>query len=144
MEQSLADGKHRGKDPAGMETAVKMSCTKQKEIEQQENTCPSFFPFLLEIHQKEKAGKQKKEGKVKGSQAIFYSMAVNKNIVHRSKVHLCTVVVWKRHIFLKAGSSVLSTFLFPPLCPVVISRVCFCQVVDADAGPVMPALDRST
>lgn len=62
MEQSLADGKHRGKDPAGMETAVKMSCTKQKEIEQQENTCPSFFPFLLEIHQKEKAGKQKKRG----------------------------------------------------------------------------------
>lgn len=41
--------------------------------------------------------KKKKRVKQRGSQTIFYSMTfLNKNIVHRSKVYLCTTVVWKK------------------------------------------------
>ena len=37
---------------------------------------------------------KKKRVKQRGSQTIFYSMTfLNKNIVHRSKVYLCTAVV---------------------------------------------------
>lgn len=46
--------------------------------------------------------KKKKRVKQRGSQTIFYSMTfLNKNIVHRSKVYLCTAVVLekKRHYF---------------------------------------------
>lgn len=82
-----------------------VKCTKQKKNWATRKYLPFILPFFaVKIHQKEKAGKQKKKRvKQRGSQTIFYSMiSLNKNIVYRSKVHLCTAVVWKRrHIFEK-------------------------------------------
>lgn len=72
-----------------------------------------FSLFCCKSIRKRKQGNKKEEGKVKGSQAIFYSMTVNKNIVHRSKVHSCTAVVWEKPCILKGGSSVLSILLSP-------------------------------
>lgn len=108
-----------------------VKCTKQKEIEQQENTCPSFCPFLLwkSIRKRKQGNKKKKRVKQRGSQTIFYSMTfLNKNIVHRSKVHLCTAVVWgKKDIFWRLDSMSCQLLLDYPLCTVVISRVCFAK-----------------
>lgn len=105
------------------------------------------FPlFCCKSIRKRKQGNKKKEGKVKGSKAIFYSMTVNKNIVHRSKVHLCTVVVWKKRIVLKAGSSILSALLPPPPLSCGYFKGLFLPSGWCRRSPVpmMPAPDRST
>lgn len=63
-EGNPANEEHRGKDPIGMKY---VKCTKQKEIEQQENTCPSFFPFLLSKSiRKRMQGNKKKRVKQRG------------------------------------------------------------------------------
>lgn len=128
-----------------MKILVKMLCTKQRNWATRKYL-PFIFPFFaVNPSERESRETKKKEGKVKGSQAIFYSMTVNKNIVHRSKVHLCTAVVWgEKHTYLNWGRYVRSTLLLFPLCTVVISRVCFCKVPDAGAVTMMPALQRST
>lgn len=85
---------------------------------------------------------KKKEGKSKGgSQTIFYSMTfLNKNIVHRSKVYLCTAVVCKkRHIFLKTGKYVLSITTRAPSLYCGYFRGLFCKVANASAIPMMLA-----
>lgn len=117
-----------------------VKCTKQKKIEQQENTCPSFCPFLLwKSIRKRKQGNKKKRVKQRGSQTIFYSMTLlNKNIVHRSKVHLCTAVVWKRrHIYLKTGRYVLSVTMRAPYLYCGYFKGLFCKVVNASAIPAL-------
>lgn len=126
-----------------------VKCTKQKEIEQQENTCPSFCPFLLwKSIRKRKQGNKKKRVKQRGSQTIFYSMPfLNKNIVHRSKVYLCTAVVWGKKIhFWGLASMSCQLLLEHRLCTVLISRVdfkgLFWKVVNASAMPMMLAWNQ--
>jgi hypothetical protein len=67
--------------------------------------------FAVNPSERESRETKKKRVKQKGSQTIFYSMPfLNKNIVHRSKVHLCTAAVWKKDTFLKSGRYVLVNF----------------------------------
>lgn len=71
-----------------------VKCTKQEEIEQQEKILALHFPlFCCENPSEREAGKQKKKRvKQGGSQTIFYSISsLNKNIVNRSEVYLCTL-----------------------------------------------------
>ena len=66
---------------------------------------------------------------------------LNKNIVHRSKVYLCTAVVLgkKRHIFLKTGKYVLSITTRTPSLYCGYFKGLFCKVANSSAIPMMLA-----
>lgn len=141
MEENLANEKtedniHRNGNISGNVKCTKESWATRKYL-------PFILPFLaVKIHQKEKAGKQKKKRvKQRGSQTIFYSMTfLNKNIVHRSKVYLCTAVVLeKRHIFLKTGKYVLSITTRAPSLYCGYFKGLFCKVANSSAILMMLA-----
>lgn len=123
-----------------------VKCTKQRNWATRKYL-PFILPFFaVKIHQKEKAGKQKKKRvKQRGSQTIFYSMTfLNKNIVHRSKVYLCTAVVWekKRHL-LKTGRYILSITTRASSLYCGYFKGLVCKVFSAGAIPVMlPSIQK--
>lgn len=84
---------------------------------------------------------KKKRVKQRGSQTIFYSMTfLNKNIVHRSKVYLCTAVVLeKKDTFLKTGKYVLSITTRAPSLYCGYFKGLFCKVANSSAIPMMLA-----
>lgn len=88
---------------------------------------------------------KKKRVKQRGSQTIFYSMTfLNKNIVHRSKVYLCTAVVWekKRHL-LKTGRYILSITTRASSLYCGYFKGLVCKVFSAGAIPVMlPSIQK--
>lgn len=85
---------------------------------------------------------KKKRVKQRGSQTIFYSMTfLNKNIVHRSKVHLCTAVVWKTRISEGwEGCPVLDH----PVCAGVTARGCFAEWLMQVQYECRQPINRST
>lgn len=121
-----------------MERSVEMSSVlHRKKLSNKKILALHFALFCCEnpSERESRETKQKKRVKQRGSQTIFYSMTfLNKNIVHRSKVYLCTAVVWKeRHIFLKTGKYVPSITTRAPSLYCGYFKGLFCKMVNAGA-----------
>lgn len=114
------------------------NCSKHKEIEQKEYTCPFWVPLSI---RKRKQGNRKKQGKAQGvTNQYFIQTAPWIKILYidRSKVQFtysCSLEKKKdKHLWrLKNRSfSVISQYL---LYTVAISRVCFGGYIDISSKP---------
>lgn len=103
------DEEYRGEYPVGIEIQVKsINCSEQKEIEQQEYTCPFSLPLSI---RKRKQGNRKKQGKAKGvTNQYFIQTApwIKILCIDRSKVQFTySCSLEKRQTSLKTEEHVL-------------------------------------
>lgn len=126
-----------------MEISVEMSSVlKKKKLSNKKILALHSALFGCENpSERESRETKKKRVKQRGSQTIFYSMTfLNKNIVHRSKVYLCTAVVLeKKDTFLKTGKYVLSITTRAPSLYCGYFKGLFCKVANSSAIPMMLA-----
>lgn len=132
------DEEYRGEYPVGVEIEVKsINCSKQKEIEQQEYTCPFWLPLSI---RKRKQGNRKKQGKAKGvTNQYFIQTApwIKILCIDRSNVQFtysCSLEK-KTNIFADWRICPSQLFLKYLLYTVAISRVCFTGYIGISAEP---------
>lgn len=99
------DEEYRGECPVGIEIQVKnFNCSKQKEIEQQEYTCPFWLPLSI---RKRKQGNRKKQGKAKGVTKQYFIQTIpwiKILCIERSKVQfMYSFSLEKRQTSLNSG-----------------------------------------